>query len=211
MNQRKPLCLVPWIAMHLAVAYFPSNPPSQVEEFRRRYDPTFSVIAAHFGIVFPVPESVGEATLAEHMTKVLRDWKPFTIHVGGLRRMPDHWLFLTANQGNDKLIRLYNESYDGVLKPFCVEGLEFTPHISMGLFLKAGRTYEMMSPKEDDFDKEACESALKEFDEADFRFDSLVDQLDLITISDDILEWMRGEREVWPTTARVERRMAFRL
>ena len=104
--------------MYLAVAYFPKNPPDKVEEFRRRHHPTFPAIAAHFGIVFPVPESVGEATLAEHMKKVLRNWKPFPIHVGGLLRTPDHWLFLTATQSKDELIRLYNESYDGALKEF---------------------------------------------------------------------------------------------
>lgn len=98
---------------------------------------------------------------------------PFTIHVGGLVKMPDHWLFLTANQGNDKLIQLYDDSYD--------------------------------------FDKEAYESAFKQTGEAEFSFESLVDQLELITISDDILEWMRGERETWPTTARVERRIVFNL
>ena len=37
--------------------------------------------------------------------------------------------------------------------------------MSMGLFLKAGKKYEMMSTKEDDFDKEAYDTALQEFDE----------------------------------------------
>ena len=43
-------------------------------DFREKYDPTFTVIPDHIGIIFPIPHQISEADISDHILRVLSGW-----------------------------------------------------------------------------------------------------------------------------------------
>ena len=92
---------------------------------------------ANITIFYPVHDSVGEQSLINNIQAVLDDWSPFTIRLGGFHRTANHWLFLTLQEGEAEVKRLYQAINTGILD----DGGDFSwflPHISLGLFVKEG-------------------------------------------------------------------------
>jgi 2'-5' RNA ligase len=74
-----------------------------IEALRREYDPTFGFTEPHITVLFPVPDTVGEPELVEHVQRVLSHRSPFEIRLGGFRRSRDHWLLLISTEGDEAL------------------------------------------------------------------------------------------------------------
>lgn len=197
--------------MHYAVAYFPDVDPEPINRIRRKYDPTEPVVAPHIGIVFPVPESVGEDSLARHVEGVLSSWNSFPVRIRGFRKSFDHWLFLTLEEGYGDVVRLYREMYTGILTKYRRDDIEFVPHISLGLFLKEGTTYDSEHPQRTQFDERGYEQALEEAKEEGLDFGCVVDKLHLIKIPADIMEWFGGKRASLAENSRVIKGRQFSL
>lgn len=127
--------------MYHALVHFPQIDIRRIEQLRRRYDPTVDLIAPHIPLLFPVPDTVSVDALTAHISPIVASWRPFPIHIRGLYQSWDHWLFLTLQEGNREVIRLYHTFYSGILRAYRRTDIEFVPHIGLGLFVTAGAAY----------------------------------------------------------------------
>jgi hypothetical protein len=152
--------------MYYALVYYPKfdrKTEENLEAFRRKYDPFVDSWKPHIPFIFPVACSeLEEAKITEHVETVLKNWKPFPIHIGGFRKSWDHWLFLLLNKGNEEAIALHDELYTGILSPYLRRDIEYIPHIGIGLFVRKDAGYNVLDPKKVDFDAKLYSQALKE-------------------------------------------------
>jgi 2'-5' RNA ligase len=153
--------------------------------FRKKYDPTYSVIPDHIGIIFPVPDKIPEAEISDHISKVLSGWQPFEIHINGYIKSWDHWLFLTLNEGNEAVIKLFNEMYTGILEPYFRADLPFIPHISIG-YVGQGE-FNVFDPK-DTLNERKYFEAVDQLKNIEIDFWRKLDRLTLISLNDDLTE-----------------------
>ena|SRR6266850_1416382 len=179
--------------MFYALVHYPRIDTQQINEFRRRYDPHVDLIGPHITFVFLVPESIGEALLINHIDTVLSNWRPFPIHLKGLHKAWDHWLFLILAAGNEDVIHLHRDLYTGILAEYHRPDIEFIPHLGLGLFARRDANYDIRNPREVSLDVENYSRALREAQELDFDYHCVVDSLHLVKISDDIskIEWSK--------------------
>jgi hypothetical protein len=152
--------------MYYALVYYPKfdrETEDNIKTFRRKYDPFVDSWKPHIPFIFPVACSeVEEEKLTEHIETVLKNWKPFPIHIGGFGKSWDHWLFLLLKKGNEEAIALHHELYTGMLLPYLRRDIEYIPHIGIGLFVKKDAGYNVLDPKKVDFDAKLYFQALKE-------------------------------------------------
>jgi len=197
--------------MYYVLLIYPEVDADLVGRIRRRYDPTVDVIGPHITVVFPVPESVGRERLISHVQPVAGDCRPFEIRLGGLRRSRDHWLFLTLTQGSESARRLHRLLHTGVLAEFRVADRDFVPHLGLGHFMREGATYDWENPREEDFDAERYEAAVREAQPLLDGPAERIDTLHLVTIPDEVLEWSSGERSTFSRHLRANEVHAFRI
>jgi hypothetical protein len=104
--------------MYYVLVYYPEfdeKTEENIEAFRRKYDPFVDSWQPHITFIFPIACSeVEEEKLTAHIETVLRNWKPFPIHIGGFTKSWDHWLFLLLKKGNEEAIALHDELYSGI-------------------------------------------------------------------------------------------------
>lgn len=117
----------------LAVVYFLKTNLDKINYFRKQYDPNWFIIPPHITIVFPLSE-VSDNQLVEHLKKVTKDVKPFSICLNGLSKTDDGCLFLLVKEGKEKIVSLHNKLYSGILTSHMPAGFPFIPHITLGDF-----------------------------------------------------------------------------
>src|SRR6185295_1521659 len=120
--------------VYYALVYYPDFDVRRIDDFRRKYDPHSTLINPHITFMFLVPEAVGEANLVRHIDKVLSGWHSFPVHLAGLEKSWDHWLFLLVAEGRESVTRLHRELYTGILAAYHRPDIEFVPHLGLGLF-----------------------------------------------------------------------------
>lgn len=174
-----------------------------IAAIREQFDPTSGFTRPHITVLFPVPESVGEKQLISHITNVLSDWSPFEIRLGGFHKSHDHWLFLTLKDGEDQVKKLYQALYTGILAEYRRDDIEYVPHLGLGLFIKESSTYDWNNPEEADFDRERYQEALQLGKALQLDSSFIVEELHLIEIPDEILEWAAGKRTSIPEDSRI--------
>ena len=177
--------------MYYGMAYFPDVDPEGIARLRRKYDPTVDLIAPHLTVMFLVPESVGEGPLVQHLEDVLKRWRPFPIRLHGFRKSWDHWLFLVLKEGNDEVIKLYQDVYTGILAEHRRDDIEFIPHVALGLFIKQTGDYDFKGPRSLDLDERGYQEALREAEALELDHRCVLDKLHLVKFTDDI------SRVVW--------------
>ena len=180
--------------MYYALVHFPDIDTSDIDKFRRKYDPTIDLIEPHITVLFPVPDTIGEKALVEHINHVLFSWKPFHIHIHGFHKSWDHWLFLTLEEGGTDVSRLNRDIYTEILAPYRRDDIEFIPHKGLGLFVKNGADYSLKDPQQLEFDEAKYEVALKEARALDLDFKCTLEKLHLVSLADD-LSWVQREKE----------------
>ena len=156
--------------MIFAVVHYPNLDTQRINQFRRRYDPQVDLIEPHITLLFPVPESIGEKNLVDHLESVLRGWQAFPIHLRGLQRSSDDYLFLMIQEGKADIIGLHNEIYTGVLANFRKGELPYLPHVTLGVFGKDANEYS---------------EALAAANRLDLDYRSVLDKIHLLRINDD--------------------------
>jgi hypothetical protein len=182
-----------------------------IDAIRREYDPTYSIIKPHIGIIFPATNNLDERLLISHIEHVLSSWSPFVIRLGGFHKSPDHWLFLTLQEGEAEVKRLHQELYTGYLAEYRRVGHTPFPHLGLGLFIKEGCTYDYRNPRESDFDRERYEEALRQAKALPLSSSILVEKLALDTIPDVLTEWTTGKRANIPEGSQIVTVRKFRL
>lgn len=132
--------------MYHAMVYLTRLKSKPIQDFRKKYDPTFDLIDDHLSIIFPVPDQISGEHIIEHTEFILSGWSPFKVHVNNYHLNWDHWLFLTLGEGNQEVIRLYEDMYTGSLRPYPRPDL-FMPHISIG-YLGKGQ-FDLIDPDDE--------------------------------------------------------------
>jgi 2'-5' RNA ligase len=197
--------------MYYGVLIYPSVDEALVGRLRRQYDPTVDVIAPHVPVVYPVPGGVGRDLLISHVRNVTLGCAPFEIRLGALHRSADHWLFLTPVDGNEDLRRLHRRLHTGLLAEFRAADRDYMPHVGLGHFMREGATYNWEHPREEDFDAERYEAAVREAQPLLDGPAERIDTLHLVTIPDAAVEWFSGERSTFPRNSRAEEVRAFTI
>jgi hypothetical protein len=176
-------------AMYYVLLYYPKfdrKTGEKIEVFRRKYDPFVDSWKPHMPFIFPVPcDEIEEERFTEHVETVLKRWKPFPIHIGGLKKSWDHLLLLLLGEGNEKAIALHDELYTGILEPYLRRDIEYIPHIGIGLFVRKNADYNALDPKIADFDAKLYSQALKEAES--LKIDSF-DTIDKLVLTKEILK-----------------------
>ena len=119
--------------MIFALIHTPTLDNAQIQAFRRKYDPQVDLIAPHITVIFPLPVSIGEDILIHHIKSVLAHWKPFPIHLEGVYRSDDDYIYLLVQEGKDNLTRLHDEIYTGLLTPYLRADIPYIPHVTLGI------------------------------------------------------------------------------
>jgi hypothetical protein len=167
--------------MYYVLLYHPKfdrKTEDNIKAFRRKYDPFVDSWKPHIPFIFPVACSeIEEEKLTEHIETVLKNWKPFPIHIGGFRKSWDHWLFLLLKKGNEEAIALHDELYTGILSPYLRRDIEYIPHIGIGLFARKDAGYNVLDPEKVDFDSQLYSQALKEAESLKINSFDTVDKL----------------------------------
>ena len=172
--------------MPYALVHYPNIDTKRINEFRRKYDPHFDLIEPHITLIFLLPESVGEANLVSHLENVLQHCQPFPIHLQGLQKAWDHWLFLILGEGKDSVTRLHRKLYTGTLASYRREDIEFVPHLGLGLFATQDAGYDIRNPQEVPLDVEKYSQAVKEAQQLGLDYHCVIDRLHLVKINTDI-------------------------
>jgi hypothetical protein len=73
-----------FIRMIYALVHYPNIDIQKINQFRKKYDPQIDLIQPHITLMFPVPESIGESFLANHIENALSNWRAFPIHLQGI-------------------------------------------------------------------------------------------------------------------------------
>lgn len=172
--------------MYYALVHFSSIDIEKINVLRKKYDPTFAIIEPHITLVFPIADTQSRVDdLEKHTGNTLRHWRSFEVHIGGFEKSWDHWLFLAVAEGRDKLIQLHDELYSDTLSAHLRKDIQYSPHISLGLFVKDEDRYNLKHPEKLVFDENKYSEALKEANKLKLDYRSIVDTIMLIKISDD--------------------------
>ena len=115
-----------------AIVYFPNINTEKINAFREKYDPHWNIIQPHITLVSPFSD-ISETQIFEHLERVTEDIKSFHIHLLGLLKTDDHLLFLLIKEGRDKIIKVHNRLYSGILNSLEQKYI-FDPHITLGEF-----------------------------------------------------------------------------
>ena len=156
--------------MIYALIYYPEVDTLGINQLREKYDPQAGWIGPHVTLMFPVPESVGEDNLVNHLENVLSRWRPFPIRLRGLEKSWDDYLFLLVREGGENVVRLHNAIYTGVLAGHYREDTMFIPHLTLGVFSKDAGAYAL---------------ALEEARQLDLDYRCVVDKLHLVKVNDE--------------------------
>lgn len=189
---------------HFCAAIFPERGVEAIQRIRRKYDPTLSVVGPHVAVLFPVPETVGEAKLLSHLEGVCIRRSSFEIRLGGFHRSDDHWLFLTLLQGEGDVRSLYRDVYTDLLEEYRRDDIEFVPHVGLGLFVRGDAPYEMGNPDSAQLDEAAYEAAVAEASGLDFGGSELAVALRVLRLPGTVMAWAAGRATSIPSEARVD-------
>lgn len=119
--------------MIYALVHYPDIDTGRINQFRRKYDPQVVLIEPHITLMFPVPESIGEEKLVDHLASVLRGWQSFPVHLQGCQIASADYLFLLIQEGKSDTIRLHDEIYTGILADYWRKEIPFIPHLTLGV------------------------------------------------------------------------------
>ncbi len=200
--------------LYYALVFYPQlslELSESIDTIRKEYDPTYNIIKPHITIIFPATNNLNERLLISHIEQVLSRWSPFEIRLGGFHKSPDHWLFLTLQEGEAEVKRLHQELYTGYLAEYRKVGYIPFPHLGLGLFIKEGCTYDYRNPRESDFDRERYEEALRQAKALSLSSSISVEKLALDTIPDVLTEWTTGKRASIPEGSQIITVREFRF
>lgn len=156
--------------MIYALVYYPEVDTRGIDQLREKYDPQAAWIGPHVTLMFPVPESVGEDNLVNHLEEALGRQRPFPIRLRGLEKSWDDYLFLLVQEGGENVARLHDTIYTGVLAGHRNQDVAFVPHLTLGVFSKDAGAYAR---------------ALEEAKGLDLDYRCVVDKLHLVKVNDE--------------------------
>jgi len=174
------------------MVYFPDLNHLGLNLFREKYDPTYQFIREHLPVLMPIRDTINEETLWMHLSSILNHWSPFDIHLQGLFKSWDHWLFLGVKEGYYQIVKLHDEIYTDKLKPYLREDIPFKPHIGLGLF--TSDEYTHFDPRQVRLEKDKYDKAYQEAEILHLDFWCTIDSFDLIMFNDSLTHLILKEK-----------------
>ena len=168
--------------MLIAVVFYPRLDDPRLRDFRRSYDPTADLIEPHLTLVFPVPGS--PEALSEHVRKVVTHVEPFDLHIAGLKKTWDHWMYLAIREGSEVVVALHEELYGTSLAEHRRLDLTFEPHIGIGFFGLGD--YDPLDPTEIRLDEATYSTARVRAEELAIDEWRRVGELTIVRLADDL-------------------------
>ncbi len=156
--------------MIYALVHYPDIDTRRINQFRRKHDPQIELIEPHITLMFPVPESIGEEKLVNHLASVLRSWQSFPVRLQGCQIASDDHLFLLIQEGKTEIIRLHDEIYTIILADYWRKEVPFIPHLTLGVV------------KKNSMDRN---QVLQEAEALGIDYYCLLDRLHLVKVTDD--------------------------
>lgn len=105
----------------------------KVQQLRLHYDPLGSKIGPHLTFVFPFESPLTNEAIIGHIAHVLETVQPFEVVFSGVTGdWPSGYLYLNVKKGNDQLIALHDQLYQGLLSPYLWRECHYLPHITVG-------------------------------------------------------------------------------
>lgn len=180
--------------MYYCLVCYPKIDTTNIELFRKKYDPAFDHIKAHMTFVFPInTNKIEKDMLIKHIQKTADQFPSFEISLGGFEKSWDHYLFLNITKGKENFTELHDKLYSGILEPFLRKDLPLSPHLTLGHFIAKDAEYRINDPKDVAFDEIAYNEALTEAEGLKMSYGSKVDCLTLITLNDDFSKILESE------------------
>jgi 2'-5' RNA ligase len=127
--------------MIYSLIHYPNIDTERIDRFRRVYDSQVYLIRPHITLMFPVSESIAEDKLVSHLQNVLREVQPFPIHLQGLHKSSDDYLYLLVGEGKEALVDLHAHIYSDLLVNHCHPELPYVPHLTLGVFSENTNEY----------------------------------------------------------------------
>lgn len=114
-----------------AIVTFPEAETTEVEEFRSRWDPQSTVVAAHVTLAFPFDWPATLDDLVTAVAQVASEHRAFPLCVRDATIWEDQYLFLMVVQGHDEIAGLHHALYAGPLA-YLRPPANFVPHMTIG-------------------------------------------------------------------------------
>jgi 2'-5' RNA ligase len=115
-----------------AVAWFPEfEGIERIEGFRRRHDPSASLIPAHLSLVFPFPTAHSQLQVETHVRRVVSRWPAIPVTFRRVRSVNNELVFLMAALGSASITALHDKLYTRSLQPHLRRDLPYEPHITL--------------------------------------------------------------------------------
>ena len=70
--------------------------------------------------------------LIRKLSKLLEDFKPFTVVFRGISLSKDNYIFLNCIYGNRKITQLHDKIYEHMLLSHLKDSTKYIPHITLG-------------------------------------------------------------------------------
>ena len=120
----------------LAFPVLSTDDVSEIEAFRREHDPHFSVVEAHFTMVFRC-SAVAESAYVAHVEAVCRQARPISFvcryaMLGADEEAERAYVFLVPDEGYSGLSRLHDDLYQVPFAEHLRLDIPFVPHITIG-------------------------------------------------------------------------------
>jgi 2'-5' RNA ligase len=129
--------------MKRAIHIFPSfHSLDKIQEIRHRYDPLSDKIPPHITLIFPFESSIPSVDILNHIKLVAEHISPFSLTLRDMTGSGGEFLFLNVKEGNDFLIQLHDELYEGILAAYRNPHFTYSPHITLG---RPGNSEEYIS------------------------------------------------------------------
>lgn len=164
-----------------AVVFHPRLESPGLDAFRHAHDPFSELIAEHITLLFPIPASLDR--VRARVAEVAAGLEPFDIHIKGVEKTWDHWLYLAIRSGHREIVDLHLALYSGPLEEYRRSDLPFEPHIAIGFFGLG--EYDPLDPDSVELDVEACDEATEEAEALEIDAWRQVDGLTIVRLDQD--------------------------
>ena len=103
-----------------------------IQNIRHKHDPLASKIAPHITLVFPFESEISSNALRQHIETQLDGLKSFGLSFQGVSQEENNYLFLNIIKGREKIVKIHNLLYQGILNRFLSQRHQYKPHLTIG-------------------------------------------------------------------------------
>jgi 2'-5' RNA ligase len=115
------------------VIFLPPTPAdAAIRTLRDRFDPLAKHIDPHVTLVHPFVDDIEQPQLQAHIADVAAARSPFRLVLNEVTPTLDGYLFLNVKEGNDAVVGLRDQLYDGPLARHKSRLDTFVPHVTVG-------------------------------------------------------------------------------